>query len=142
MPVNPIPEEYHTVTPYMIIKDVSGQLDFLEKAFNAKVTTRMEAPESGIMHAEVKIGDSTVMMGQADENYPPMPAMLYLYVVNVDDVYQQALKAGAATVQEPEDQFYGDRTANVRDPFGNLWGIATHVEDVSEEEMERRMQQG
>lgn len=142
MPVNPIPKEYHTVTPYLVVKDVSGLLDFLQKAFKGEVTTHMDSPDGGIMHAEVKIGDSTVMMGQSDENYPPMPAMLYLYVENVDEVYQSALKAGAESVQAPEDQFYGDRTANVRDPFGNMWDIATHVEDVSPDELERRIQQG
>lgn len=140
MTIKPIPEGYRTVTPYLITSDVSGLIEFLHKAFKAEVIIQMNAPDGGIMHAEVEIGDSKVMMGEADEEYPPMPAMLYLYVENVDEVYQQTLQAGAESIQPPKDQFHGDRTANVKDPFGNLWGIATHIENVSPEEMARRME--
>lgn len=142
MSVNPIPEGYRTITPYLVVTDVNRQIDFIQKAFNGEITTQMEGPDGSIIHAEVKIGDSRVMMGNSSDEYPPMPAMLYVYVENVDDVYQQALHAGGESLKEPEDQFYGDRTANVKDPLGNIWSISTHVEDVSDEEMARRLQEG
>ena len=142
MSVNPIPENSHTISPYLIIKDVNRQIEFIQKAFNGDLITHLDGPEGSIIHAEVRIGDSRVMMGNSSDEYPPMPAMLYVYVENMDDVYQQALHAGGESLKEPKDQFYGDRTANVKDPFGNIWSISTHVEDVSDEEMARRLQEG
>ncbi|HSM57468.1 MAG TPA: VOC family protein [Candidatus Sulfomarinibacteraceae bacterium] len=141
MAVQPIPEGYHTVTPYLIVPDVDGQISFLQEAFDAEVRARMEGPDGRVMHAEVRIGDSPVMMGESSDEIPPMPAMLHLYVPDVDAVYEQALAAGATSVREPIDEFYGDRSGGVQDAFGNQWWLATHVEDVSEEEMMRRMEE-
>jgi PhnB protein len=140
MTVKPIPEGYHTVTPYLVIQGTAQLIEFLQKAFQAEETFRLEAPDGSISHAEVRIGDSRMMMGEAQGEIAPMPAMLHLYVEDVDAVYQQALQAGAESIREPEDQFYGDRTGGVKDSFGNQWWIATHVEDVSPEEMARRAQ--
>lgn len=136
--VNPIPEGYHTVTPYLVVSDVATLLDFTLKAFDAKVVEKMEMPDESIMHASVLIGNSHVMMGQAREGNPATQTMLYLYVEDCDSVYQKALAAGAESVQEPADQFYGDRSCGVRDSLGNQWWIGTHIEDVSDEEIAKR----
>ena len=142
MTVKPIPDGYQSITPFMLATNVEDLLNFLQQAFDAEVTTRMDYPDGGgIMHVEVKIGNSRVMMGPSSEEFPPMPAMLYYFVEDVDRVYQQALKAGAQSVQEPEDQFYGDRTAGVSDPLGNAWWLATHIEDPTPEEIARRIQE-
>lgn len=138
MAVKPIPDGYHTVTPYLIVDDVAGLTSFLEEAFDAEETFRMPGADGSVSHAEVRIGDSMVMMGQASEEAPAMPVMLHLYVENSDEVYRQAVAAGATSVREPADEFYGDRTAGVVDRFGNQWWLATHVEDVPFEEMQRR----
>jgi PhnB protein len=140
MTAKPIPDGYHTVTPYLIVKGAAQLIDFLKAAFGAQETFRMPGPE-GIMHAEVRIGDSVVMMSDAMGEYGPMPTMIHLYVEDVDAAYKRALQAGATPVQELKDQFYGDRAGGVRDAFGNLWFIATHVEDVPFEELERRRQE-
>jgi uncharacterized glyoxalase superfamily protein PhnB len=139
MPVDPIPAGHHTVTPYLLVEDVARQIDFMARAFGASETNRFETPDGRIMHAEVKIGDSFVMLGEAGGDWKPMPCMLHLYVRDTDAVYASAMKAGAKSVREPADQFYGDRSGGVMDAEGNQWWIATHVEDVSTEEMERRM---
>jgi uncharacterized glyoxalase superfamily protein PhnB len=136
--VDPIPQGYHTVTPYLVTGDVGALLEFVQKAFDAKVTEKLEMPGGPIMHAAVLIGDSHVMMGQASENNPAMPTMLYLYVQDCDAAYQKALDAGAESVQEPTDQFYGDRSGGVRDSLGNQWWVGTHIEDVSPEEIAKR----
>lgn len=139
MPVKPIPEGYHTVTPYLIVPDVEGQIAFLKEAFDAEERSISRDGEGHIMHAEVKIGDSVLMMGESNDNLPPMPAMLHLYLEDVDAAYERAVAAGAASLREPTDEFYGDRAGGVQDAYGNQWWLATHVEDVSEEEMVRRM---
>ena len=139
MAVKPVPEGYHTVTPYLTVKDASALLDFVKRAFGAQEKHVMRGPDGVIAHAEALIGDSHVMMGQARGEWTPMPAQLYLYVSDCDTVFQQAVSAGATSVQEPTTQFYGDRHGCVKDGNGNLWWVATHVEDVSNEEMERRM---
>ena len=141
MTVKPIPEGFHTVTPYLVVDGVPGLIDFLEEAFGAKEDMRLQAPDGSIYHAIVEIGDSKVMLGDSNEDYPPMPTSLYLYFEDVDGVYQQAIQAGGISIQEPEDQFYGDRTAFVQGPNGNIWGIATQIEEISPEEMARRMQE-
>lgn len=138
MSVKPIPDEYHTITPYLIVHDVDGLMDFLQRALDAREIERLEAPGGSIVHAEMRIGDSVVMMAEANEQNPPMPAMLHLYLEDADTAYRRALEAGATSLREPEDQFYGDRTAGVQDRFGNQWWLATHVEDVTPEEMRRR----
>jgi PhnB protein len=140
MAVNPIPDGYHTVTPYLIVPDVLGQIDFLKNAFAAEERSIARDGAGRVMHAEVSIGDSVIMMGESNEELPPMPAMLHLYVEDVDAVYAQAVAAGATSLREPTNEFYGDRSGGVQDAAGNQWWVATHVEDVSEEEMMRRMQ--
>ncbi len=138
MAVKPIPDGYHTVTPYLVVEGAAKLLDFLERAFGAKVTERVERPDGAIGHAEVRLGDSMVMLGEAGAQWKPMPALIYLYVPDADSTYQRALQAGATSVMAPANQFYGDRSAAVKDPFGNMWWMGTHVEDVSPEEMKRR----
>jgi PhnB protein len=140
MAVKPIPDGYHSVTPYLLVSGAARLIDFLKQAFAAEERERVARPDGAIMHAEVKIGDSVVMMGEPMQPYTPMPASLHLYVPDMDGVYQRALKAGATSVMEPTDQFYGDRSAGVKDPFGNLWWIATHKEDVPPDELARRAQ--
>lgn len=139
MTVKPIPEGYHTVTPYMVVSDVEGLIDFVKRAFGADERHRSTLPDGTIMHAELRIGDSPVMMGTARGPWQPMPAAIYLYVEDADAVYRQALSAGAESIMEPADQFYGDRNAGVKDAQGNLWWIGTHIEDVPPEELARRV---
>lgn len=138
MAVRPIPEGYHTVTPYLTVADLSRQLDFLQAAFDAIVTEAVPDAEGKVRHAEVRIGNSMVMLGQGREDWPPMTAGLYLYVEDTDLLYNAAIEAGATSVMEPANQFYGDRNAGVKDPNGNTWWIATHVEDVPPDEMKKR----
>jgi len=141
MAVKPIPEGYHSVTPYLVVPGVAKLLDFLKQAFDAKITHPPSArPDGGIMHAEVQIGDSRVMMGEPTDKFPPLPGNLYLYVPDTDAVYRRALQAGASSVMAPADQIYGDRNASVKDASGNLWWIGTHKEDMTPEEIMRRAQ--
>ena len=147
MAVKPIPDGYHTVTPYLVVNDGAGAIDFYKKAFGAVETVRMGGPDGKIGHAEIRIGDSNVML--ADES-PDMghrsaksigatPVSLVLYVEDVDAQFKQAIAAGAKELRPVEDQFYGDRMGTLTDPFGHVWSLGTHVEDVSPEEMNRRM---
>ena len=136
---NPIPEGYHSVTPYLTVTDVAKLIDFVTSAFGATERGKLAGPDGRIAHAEMLIGDSIVMMGQPQNESDARRSMLYLYVPDVDATYNRCLAAGATSVREPKDQFYGDRNSAVRDPLGNDWYIATHIEDVSMEEMERRM---
>jgi PhnB protein len=138
MAVKPIPDGYHSVTPYLMVQGVAALIDFLKQAFGADEIFRMPRPDGAIMHAEVKIGDSMIMMGEAMGEHQPMPGSIYLYVNDADAVYQRALQAGATTMMEPGDQFWGDRQAGIKDPVGNFWWIATHQEDVSPEELAKR----
>jgi uncharacterized glyoxalase superfamily protein PhnB len=139
MSVKPVPDGYHTVTPYLTSRDAAALLDFVTRAFGAVAGHVMRGENGAIRHADVTIGDSHLMMGQAGDQWPAMPAQLYLYVPDCDAMFKQAVAAGATSVQEPQTQVYGDRHGCVRDANGNLWWLATHVEDVSEEEIERRM---
>jgi uncharacterized glyoxalase superfamily protein PhnB len=140
MTVKPRPAGYHSVTPYLVVPRARELMTFLKTAFNAvELFPPMQGPGGAVMHAELRIGDSPVMMADASAEHPPMPAMIHLYLEEeVDAVYQRALQAGGTSVREPADQFYGDRSAMIRDGSGNLWNIANHVEDVSPDEMERR----
>lgn len=142
----PIPEGYHTATPYLIIKDAAKAVEFYKKAFGAKEMMRMSQPDGRIGHAEIKIGDSPIML--ADE-FPEMgarspqslggsPVSILLYVEDVDAFAKQAVAAGTKVVRPVKDQFYGDRSGSFEDPFGHQWHIATHVEDVAPEEMHKR----
>ncbi|MEX2128624.1 MAG: VOC family protein [Xanthobacteraceae bacterium] len=139
MPVKPIPEGYHTVTPYLMVRDANATIEFLKKAFGAEQPhPPMKNPQGKIMHAEIKIGDSRVMLGEGNEQWPASPSALYLYVPDADAVYKRALAAGAMSTVEPMDQFYGDRAGCVKDQSGNMWWIATHKEDVSRAELTKR----
>ena len=137
--VNPIPKGYHSVTPYLTVAHADQLMQFVKKAFGAQELLAHRAPDGSIMHAEAKIGDSIVMMGQGGPEVQPRPCTIYLYVPDVDATYRSALNAGGKSVREPADQFYGDRNATVEDSCGNQWFIATHIEDVSPEELRRRM---
>jgi PhnB protein len=114
------------------------QIDFLKEAFNAKETFCMRGEGEKIMHAEVLIGDSIIMISDTTPQWQARSTMMYLYVQDVDSVYKRAVQAGATSVKEPANQFYADRNAGVTDPVGNYWGIATHIEDVSPEELAKR----
>ncbi len=139
--VRTTPQGYHSVSPVLIVDGASKLIDFVKQTFNALENARMEGPGGRISHAEMKIGDSIIMLSDSTPEYKAMQSMLYVYVEDVDAVYKRALQAGATSVSEPKNQFYGDRGASVRDPLGNHWGIATHVEEVSPEEMQRRMKE-
>lgn len=141
MAVRYIPEGYPTVSPYLVVTDVPAVIDFVERVLDGKVVERMEGPGGDVSHAEVRVGDSLLMMGPAEDESKRMPAMLHIYVPDVDAVYQRALDAGATSVREPADQFYGDRSGGVKDAEGNTWWFATHIEDVSPEELARRAAQ-
>lgn len=140
MAVKPVPDGFHTVTPYLIVPGIAKLIDFLKQAFGAEETHRSMRPDGTVMHAQVRIGDSFVMMGEPMGQWKAMPAMLHLYVPDVDAWYQRAMRAGATSLREPSDQFYGDRAGGVADPCGNQWWLATHIEDVSPEEIARRAQ--
>lgn len=142
-----IPKGYNTVTPYLIIKGAAQAIEYYKKVFGATVVVRMDGPEGRVGHAELQIGDSRIML--ADEN-PSMgatsattignsPVSLYLYLPDVDKVVDKAVAEGAKILKPVQDQFYGDRSGFLQDPFGHFWGIATHVEDVSPQEMKERM---
>lgn len=145
--VKPIPDGYHSVQPYLILKNAAQAIAFYTKAFGAKERFRMEN-NGRIGHAEIEIGDSCVMMADehpeigaySSEHYGGSPVSLMVYVTDCDAVYRQALAAGAKSEREPTDQFYGDRMAGVVDPFGYRWYLGTHIKDVSKEEMERQSQ--
>ena len=124
MAVKPVPDGYHTVTPYLTVSDAAGLIRFLEQAFDGRCTERMEGPDGKVAHAEVRLGDSVVMIGQARGEWSPMPGQIYLYLPDCDAAYKRALAAGATSVREPTTQFYGDRSSGVRDPFGNHIRIA------------------
>lgn len=133
-----IPDGYHTVTPVLTVHDAAKLIVFIKQAFDAKETYRLEGPKGSVVHATAKIGDSMVMVGEATNEWKPMPATVALYVEDVDAWYKRALQAGATSVREPSDQFYGDRSAGVKDFAGNHWWIHTHIEDVPPEEMKKR----
>src|ERR1043165_38981 len=141
MSVNYIPKGYHTVTPYLVTKNAAKLVDYIVKAFNGTVKSQHATPDGVVMHAEVEVGDSMIMIGEASEKWGSSAAMLYLYIPDVDATYKQAIAAGGKSLREPTNEFYGDRGAGVQDEFGNQWWMATHIEDVSDEEMMRRQQE-
>ncbi len=140
MPVKPIPDGYHTITPFLSVKGVPQLIEFLKTAFGATELMTVYQQDGAVMHAEVKIGDSIVMMGETMAGDSPTSAGHYLYVPDTDATYRAALDAGGESVMEPADQFWGDRAAAIKDPAGNTWFVATHVEDVDAEELARRVQ--
>ncbi len=146
--VPPIPQGYNSITPYLVIKGAAQAIEYYKKVFGATEIFRMDQPDGKVGHAELKIGDSRIML--ADEN-PSMgqghtsaasigasPVSLYLYIPDVDRVTERAVAEGAKILRPVQDQFYGDRTGFIQDPFGHLWGIATHIEDVAPQELEQR----
>lgn len=143
---NPIPDGYHAVTPYLICRNAARAIEFYAKAFDAKELFRFPGPNGTIGHAELAIGDSRVMMAdespdgvwKSPQSVGGTPVTMVLYVKDVDAVFRQAVAAGATAVREVQDQFYGDRMGTLQDPFGHVWTIGTHIEDVSLEEMQRR----
>jgi PhnB protein len=146
MPVKPIPEGYRSITPYLIVNNAAASIEFYKRAFGATERFRMAGPNGKVGHAELAIGDSVIML--ADEfpemnaksplSYGGSPASVYLYVDDVDAVYQRALDAGATADRPVQDQFYGDRTGCIKDPSGHSWALATHKEDLTPEEIDRR----
>ena len=140
MPVSPIPKGFHTISPYMAVKDPAGLVEFLKKAFDARVEVHT-MPDGTIYNAMAQVGDSMVLIGQVPKHLPDnelRPAMLYLYVEDVDTWYGKAVAAGARSIREPEDQWYGDRVGAVCDLANNQWWFATHKEDMAPEEMAKR----
>ena len=135
--VRPIPKGYHAVTANLTQLDCAQTIDFCKKAFGAKLRMMVKTPTGGVMHAEIEIGDSVLMLTDAMRT-PAVPAGLFVYVENVDKVFAKAVKAGAEVVMPVQDMFWGDRFGSVRDPQGNSWGIATHREDVPPKEMKKR----
>jgi PhnB protein len=147
MTVKPIPDGYHTITNYLIVQDAGAAIEFYKQAFAAKELFRLPMPDGRVGHAELKIGDSIIML--ADE-FPEMdakspaayggsPISMLMYVEDVNSAFSRAIAAGGKEIRPLKDQFYGDRSGTLVDPFGHKWTIATHIEDVSPEEMQRRM---
>ena len=146
--IKPIPEGYRSITPYLVVKGAVRAIEFYKQAFGATELMRIPGPNDTIMHAEIRIGDSVIMLAdempggpyRSPEAFGGSPVSLMVYIENVDNVFARALSLGARQVREVQDQFYGDRSGNLIDPFGHVWTVATHVEDVSPEEMKRRME--
>lgn len=146
--VKPVPEGYHTLTPFITVRNAARAIEFYKRAFGAKELTRMDGPQGKIGHAELKIGDSIFMLGdempgmgnRSPESLGGTAGGIFIYVDNVDAVYDQAVAAGAKADQRPTDMFWGDRYGKLTDPFGHTWSVATHKEDVAPEEMRKRAQ--
>jgi PhnB protein len=147
MAAKPIPEGQHSITPYLAISDAAKAIAFYQQAFGAVEVFRLEAPDGRVVHAELKIGDSSLMLGDPCDREGGLTASqklagagvgLHLYVEDCDKVYAQALTAAATQLQAVTDQFYGDRSGSLKDPFGNIWFVATHKEDLSHEEIRAR----
>ncbi|HZY05021.1 MAG TPA: VOC family protein [Anaeromyxobacteraceae bacterium] len=139
MAVSTVPAGYHTLTPACALRDCAQAIELYRKVFGAEQTARYDAPDGTVAHCELRFGDSMVMMGEATPQHPGFNAHLMIYVPDCDAVFQRAVAAGFQVKEPPKDQFYGDRNARVVDPFGNECYVSTHVEDVSEEELRRRM---
>jgi PhnB protein len=147
MPVQPIPDGYHTVTPYLFVDGAAGAIEYYRTAFGARELLRMPDPQGRIGHAEIRIGDSVIML--ADEHHEMgyrgprtlggTSVSILLYLADVDAVFERAISAGGKALRPVADQFYGDRMGTLEDPFGHVWTLGTHIEDVSPEEMKRRM---
>jgi PhnB protein len=149
MAVQPVPEGYNTVTPYLAVPNAAEAIDFYTRALGAKERSRMSGPGDSVMHAELEIGDSLIMLSdpfpQSSTKTPKelggTSVSIMVYVDDIDALYKQAIDAGATSLMEPDDMFWGDRFGSVQDPFGHSWTIATHIEDVSSEEMQKRSEE-
>jgi len=145
--VKPIPDGHHTVAPYLAIKSAVGALEFYKKAFGATETYKLIVPDGRLGHAELRLGDSLIMLsdefpefgGKAPEALGGSPVSIHLYVEDVDAFVKRAVAAGARVLKPVADQFYGDRSGQLEDPYGHLWWVATHKEDVAPEEMQKRV---
>jgi uncharacterized glyoxalase superfamily protein PhnB len=137
--IQPIPEGFHTLTAYLLVADAEKEVEFARAAFDAQEVHISRLPDGSIMHATLKIGTSMLMLGQVSGDMKPVPSMLFMYVTGVDAVYQRAVRSGGQSVREPADQMWGDRAGAVASPNGIQWWISTHIEDVSEEDLQRRM---
>src|SRR5262245_58471710 len=146
MTAKPIPTGFHSITPHHVIRNTPAAIDFYKKAFDAKEIARMPGPDGKtVMHAEIKIGDSIIMLGEeapqygckSPQNLNGTPVTVHLYVEHVDDVVQRAVKAGAETKMPVQDMFWGDRYGKLKDPFGHEWSLATHKRDLTPEEMQK-----
>jgi len=148
MSVKPIPDGYASVTPYLIINGAAQALDFYKKVFNASERMRMPTPDGKIGHAEIQIGNSVIMLAdecpergaKSPHTIGGTPVSIHLYVANSDEIYTKAVAAGATQLQPVKNQFYGDRSGGFTDPFGHSWYVSTHIEDVSPEELKKRME--
>ncbi len=144
--VKPIPDGFHTATPYLVVRGADKAIDFYVKAFGAKERMRMPGPDGKIVHAEIQIGDSIIMLSEempqfgsvSPETLKGNGSSVFLYDADVDALFRRAIAAGAKEVMAPQDQFWGDRFGKLTDPFGHQWALATHKEDVSPEEMDKR----
>ncbi|HSU80850.1 MAG TPA: VOC family protein [Thermoanaerobaculia bacterium] len=136
--VSPVPPGYHTVTPYLIVVGAERLIDFMKRAFDAEEVYRSPKPDGTLGHCQVRIGDSMVELADGNEQWKPKTCVLHLYVPDADAIYAKAIAAGATSLFEPADTFYGDRSGGVEDPCGNHWYIATRQEELSKEEVERR----
>lgn len=139
--VQAIPPEYGSLTPYLVVRQCSEAIEFYKKAFGAEEIMRMPTPDGNIGHAELQIGDSRLMLASGGDQWPPTSSLICLYVEDCDAVFNAAVAAGAVVVEPLTDKFYGDRAGSINDPFGQRWSIMTHKEDISPEEMEKRMSQ-
>jgi PhnB protein len=144
--VNSIPQGYHSLTPYLVVNDANRAIEYYKQAFKAKETVRMAGPGGKVGHAELKIGDSMLMLSdempgnRSPQSLGGSPVSIFLYVEDVDSVFNEAVKAGAKADMPPQDMFWGDRFGKLTDPFGHSWALATHIEDVAPEEMKKRSQ--
>ena len=147
MAVAPIPPGYASVTPYLIVRGAAKAIDFYQRAFGAVELFRLDGPDGTLAHAEIKIGNSPVMLADGTSGYPDPLTLggssvsFMVYVPDVDAAFARAIAAGATAKRPVADQFYGDRTGTLADPFGHVWSLATHVEDVAPEEMDRRLKE-
>jgi PhnB protein len=148
MATKSIPDGYHAITPYLIIKGAANAIDYYKRAFGAVELMRVPGPDGKIGHAEIRIGDSTVMLAdehaelnqRSPQSLGGTPVSLLVYVERVDEVFKRAVTSGAKELRPVKDQFYGDRSGTLQDPFGHTWTVATHVEDIPPEEMRRRLE--
>jgi uncharacterized glyoxalase superfamily protein PhnB len=138
MKIKFVPKGFQQAVPYLMVRDAAKLIEFAKKVFKAKVLKRLDV-NGVVMNAQLRIGDCVVMLSEARGEWQPMPAQIYLYVPKVDATYQAALKAGATSVMELRNEFYGDRAGGVKDASGNIWWLATHIEDVSPKELKKRL---